>query len=155
MIARGKGGSIIATSSGGGIRASYGVFAYEVSKHGLVGMTRCLAAELAPYNIRVNTICPGAVSTPMTHNDMFLSLFSGVETGGTLETADLAVRGLGLLPTGWLEPRDISNAVCFLASDEARYITGIEMPVDLGTNNQPSGIPPIAAAALSAANARR
>lgn len=154
LIEQGDGGSIVLTASVAGLTASYGLLGYGMSKFGVVGLTKCLSAELAAHRIRVNAVCPGAVDTPMVVNEHMMSLFSGLETGGTRETADLGVRGMALMPDAWLDPRDISNAVCFLASDEARFITGIAMPVDLGTANQPAGIPPIAAEALAAAYAQ-
>jgi NAD(P)-dependent dehydrogenase (short-subunit alcohol dehydrogenase family) len=135
--------------------SSYGTVVYAMTKHGVIGLTRCLSAQLARYRIRVNAVCPGTAATPMVMNDHVLSLFSGVETGGTVEAADLALRGMALLPDAWVEPRDVANAVCFLASDEARSITGIAMPVDLGAKNQPPGIPPVATAMLAAAQLER
>jgi NAD(P)-dependent dehydrogenase (short-subunit alcohol dehydrogenase family) len=149
MIERG-GGSIVLTSSTAGIGPSPGLVAYSMSKHGVIGLMRCLSADLAQHRIRVNAICPGSVRTDMLMNDSVISMFCGVPTGGTPERAEFAARSLNLLPEPWSGPRDISNAVAFLASDDARTITGIVMPVDLGNSNQPSGVPPIAAAALAA-----
>ena len=153
MIERG-GGSIVLTSSTAGIGPSRNLLAYSMSKHGVIGLMRCLSADLAEHRIRVNAICPGSVHTDMLMNDSVISMFCGVQTGGTPERAEFAARTLNLLPEPWSDPRDISNAVAFLASDDARTITGIVMPVDLGTSNQPSGVPPIAAAALAEARAR-
>lgn len=151
MIERG-GGSIVLTSSTAGIGPSPGLVAYSMSKHGVIGLMRCLSAGLAEHRIRVNTICPGSVRTDMLMNDAVISMFCGVPTGGTPQRAEFAARSLNLLPEPWSDPRDISDAVAFLASDDARTITGIVMPVDLGNSNQPSGVPSIAAAALAAAS---
>lgn len=145
------GGSIVLTASTAGLGASRNLTAYSMSKHGVIGLMRCLSAELAVHRIRVNAICPGSVETDMLMNDAVISMFCGLETGGTAEKAEFAARSLNLLPEPWSQARDISNAVAFLASDEASTITGIAMPVDLGNSNQPSGIPAIAAEVLAAA----
>jgi SDR family mycofactocin-dependent oxidoreductase len=124
LIAAG-GGSIICTSSTAGIKG-YPFFApYVASKHGVVGIARSMANELARHSIRVNTVHPGAVDTPM---------IAGLEGLDPLLARD---PGLGPLfmntfPVEMAEARDISNAVLFLASDEARYVTGLEFVVDAG-----------------------
>jgi SDR family mycofactocin-dependent oxidoreductase len=148
LIERGQGGSIVLTSSAAGLQAFTGMVPYVAAKHGVIGLMRILSAELAPHWIRVNVVCPGVVDTPMIMNDSLLSLFSGKETGGTREEAAFASQSLGLLPTPWLEPRDLANAVTWLSSEQARFITGVALPVDLGMNNQPAGIPPIAIQAM-------
>ncbi len=150
IIKQGDGGSIVLTSSVGGLVPYYGLTVYCMAKHGVVGLARCLSAELAPHRIRVNAVCPGGVDSPMLDNDTMLSMFSGVQTGGTKETADFAGRSMNLLPQAFMEPRDVANAVAWLVSDDARFVTGIALPVDMGTVNQPPGIPPIATAALAA-----
>ena len=86
----------------------------------------------------------------MLENDLMLNLFSGQTSGGTFETADFALRTLNLLPEPYLEPDDIAAAVLWLASDDARFVTGIALPVDNGMNNQPSGLPAVAVQAVSA-----
>jgi hypothetical protein len=91
----------------------------------------------------------------MLTNDSVISMFCGVQTGGTPEQARFAATSLNLLPEPWSQARDIANAVAFLASDDAATITGIAMPVDLGNSCQPSGVPPIAAEALAAARTDR
>ena len=148
MIEQGEGGSIILSASMLGLMSSYGLLAYAMSKHGVVGMVRCLSAELGPHRIRVNSVCPGAVNTPMIINDHIKKLFSGGASVGTEEGLRFGLGAMSLLPEDWLEPGDVSNAVCFLASDEARCVTGINMPVDLGAVNQPAGIPPSVAEML-------
>jgi NAD(P)-dependent dehydrogenase (short-subunit alcohol dehydrogenase family) len=125
---------------------------YVAAKHGVIGLMRILSAELAPHWIRVNAVCPGTVDTPMVMNDSLLSLFCGKETGGTREEAAFAAESLALLPKPWVEARDLANAVLWLASDDARYVTGAAIPVDLGMSNQPSGIPPIGVQAMHGAN---
>jgi len=129
--AGGRGGSIILTSSEAGIRG-YGNIAHYVSaKHGVVGLMRTLAMELAPDSIRVNSIHPTQVDTPMIQNQATWTLFTG-DPKATKEQFAEASRRVIALPIPWVEPIDISNAVLFLASDEARYITGVPLPVDGG-----------------------
>jgi (+)-trans-carveol dehydrogenase len=127
----GVGGSIILTSSEAGIRG-YGNIAHYVSaKHGVTGLMRSLAIELAPDRIRVNSIHPTQVDTDMIQNQATYDLFTG-KTGSTKEEFAAASRGVIALPIPWVEAVDIANAVLFLASDEARYITGVPLPVDAG-----------------------
>lgn len=123
MIAAGNGGSIILTSSTAGIKGMAGIAHYDAAKHGVVGLMRTLAIELAPHSIRVNTVHPTGVNTPMVVND-YMATF--------LETPDMAGNMQNLLPVELVEPVDISNAVLWLASDEARYVTGVSLPVDAG-----------------------
>jgi (+)-trans-carveol dehydrogenase len=127
----GNGGSIILTSSEAGIRG-YGNIAHYVSaKHGVTGLMRSLAIELAPERIRVNSIHPTQVDTDMIQNQATYDLFTG-KPGSTKEEFADASRGVIALPIPWVEAVDIANAVLFLASDEARYITGVPLPVDAG-----------------------
>jgi SDR family mycofactocin-dependent oxidoreductase len=124
LIAAG-GGSIIATSSTAGIKGLPFLAPYVAAKHGVVGIARSLANELAKHHIRVNTVHPTGVDTPM-----------GSGLGG-LETLlgrdpNLGPIFMNTLPVEIVDPRDISNAVLFLASDEARYVTGLEFTVDAG-----------------------
>jgi (+)-trans-carveol dehydrogenase len=132
LIAGGRGGSIVITSSGLGLKAAQNTAHYTSAKHGLVGLMRTLALELAPRSIRVNTINPGTVNTPMIQNEMTYRLFRPDLENPSRDDAMEAFAGLNALPIPWVEPVDISNALLFLASDEARYITGITLPVDAG-----------------------
>jgi SDR family mycofactocin-dependent oxidoreductase len=151
LIEGGRGGSIVLTSSVAGLQAFTGLVpSYVAAKAGVIGLARALSAELAPHWIRVNAICPGTVDTPMIMNDNILSLFSGKQTGGTRQEAEFAAQSLALLPAPFLDARDLANAVLWLVSDEARFVTGTAIPVDLGMSNQPSGIPPIGVQALNA-----
>lgn len=147
MIQQG-GGSIIFTTSAASKVTYYGLTHYTAAKAGLAGMMRTLSAELAPHSIRVNAIAPSAVDTPLAFSQDNLDLFTG-RTGATKEDARSIFESLNLLPVGWLDPRDISNAALFLASEESRYITGIELSVDAGTAIQPPGIPPATYAELA------
>jgi NAD(P)-dependent dehydrogenase (short-subunit alcohol dehydrogenase family) len=102
------------------------------AKHGIVGLMRTLANELAPYSIRVNTIHPTNVDTIMIQNPGTWGMFAPGDPEPTVEKAMPGFMSLNGLPVPWVEPRDISNAVLFLASDEARYVTGVTFPVDAG-----------------------
>ena len=124
LIAAG-GGSIICTSSTAGLKGLPYLAPYVAAKHGVVGIARTMANELASHKIRVNTVHPTGVDTPM-----------GTGLGG-LETLigrdpNLGPIYMNTLPVEIVDPRDISNAVLFLASDEARYVTGLEFTVDAG-----------------------
>ena len=134
MISGGNGGAIIITSSAAGLKGFANSAHYVATKHGVVGLMRTLAIELAPHSIRVNSIHPTVVDTPMVMNDLIFSLFSGGKAGATLEDAKPAMDAMNLLPIPWVEAQDISNAVLFLASDEARYVTGVTLSVDAGFN---------------------
>jgi SDR family mycofactocin-dependent oxidoreductase len=132
LIAGGHGGSIVITSSALGLKAAENTANYTSAKHGLVGLMRTLALELAPHSIRVNTINPTTVNTPMIQNEMTYRLFRPDLENPSRDDAMEAFTALNALPIAWVEPVDISNALLFLASDEARYITGITLPVDAG-----------------------
>jgi SDR family mycofactocin-dependent oxidoreductase len=128
------GGSMILTSSTMGLMAISNLGHYVAAKHGVVGLMRTLALELAPDFIRVNSIHPASVDTDMVHNAAMYALFAPdlPEDQRTRQTLAPRFQALEVLPIPWVEPADISNAVLFLASDEARYITGITLPVDAG-----------------------
>ena len=104
---------------------------YTAAKHGVLGLTRSFALELAPYMIRVNSVDPTVVRTDMVMNQAYLDRLGG-HPGTTEEEARRYYLSWNTLPVPWLEPEDVANAVLFLASDEARYITGVALPVDLG-----------------------
>ena len=132
LVAGGRGGSIILTSSSVGLRAVANVGHYAAAKHGVIGLMRTLALELAPHSIRVNSVHPTGVDTPMIQNEsLYRLMVPGVEHP-TREDVAPVLESLNALPVPWVEPRDVSNAVLFLASDEARYITGVTFPVDAG-----------------------
>ncbi|MDX6343442.1 MAG: (+)-trans-carveol dehydrogenase [Trebonia sp.] len=133
LIAGGKGGAIILTSSAAGLQAYENIAHYVSAKHGVVGLMRTLALELAPYMIRVNSIHPTQVDTPMIQNEATYRLFRPDLEHPTREDFAPASQSVNALPIPWVEPVDISNAVLFLASDEGRYITGVTLPVDAGT----------------------
>ncbi|MFZ3454286.1 mycofactocin-coupled SDR family oxidoreductase [Arthrobacter sp. 7Tela_A1] len=132
LKAGGNGGSIILTSSVAGLQGLANISSYVAAKHGVVGLMRTLALELAADMIRVNSIHPTTVGTPMVLNESTFRLFRPDLEHPTAEDASVAFRTLNALPLDWVEARDISNALLFLASDEARYVTGVTLPVDAG-----------------------
>jgi (+)-trans-carveol dehydrogenase len=133
LIAGGRGGSIVLTSSVGGAKAMPGMSHYVSAKHGVIGLMRSLAVELGQHSIRVNSVLPTNVNTPMFMNEGTFKLFRpDVEHPGPDDMAVVA-KMMHVLPIGWVEAEDISNAIVFLTSDDARYITGVALPVDGGT----------------------
>ena len=132
LIAGGRGGSIIITSSDAGLKAYQNAAHYVAAKHGVVGLMRTLALELAPHMIRVNSLHPTQVNTDMVMNEPTFRLFMPGTEHPTAEDFRPVSQALNALPIPWVEPVDISNALLFLASDEARYITGVTLPVDAG-----------------------
>ncbi|WP_232664932.1 mycofactocin-coupled SDR family oxidoreductase [Pseudonocardia sp. TRM90224] len=123
MIEAGNGGSIVITSSIAGLKGMRGVAHYSAAKHGVVGLARSLAVELAPHSIRVNTVHPTGVNTPMVVNDAFAAVMAQSDADFDLGN---------LLPVAMVEPEDVAAAVAWLVSADARYVTGIALPVDAG-----------------------
>ncbi|TFD85941.1 mycofactocin-coupled SDR family oxidoreductase [Cryobacterium serini] len=132
LIEGGRGGSIILTSSTAGIKGLPNTVHYTAAKHGVVGIMQTLANEFAQYSIRVNSVHPTTVNTIMIQNEDVWGLFDPSNPNPTQDSAVEAFKSLNALPVPWVEPVDISNAVLFLASDEARFITGVTLPVDAG-----------------------
>jgi len=126
------GGSIVIISSTNGLRGTANTAHYTASKHAVVGLARTLANELGARRIRVNTVHPGAVGTAMTLNEATFKRLRPDLDKPTVDDAAAALTARHLLPVPWVEPVDIANAVVFLASDEARYITGTQLVVDAG-----------------------
>ena len=135
MVKFGNGGAIVLTSSVAGLvglgAPVGGSVGYAAAKHGMVGVMRVFANFLAQYSIRVNSVHPAGVNTPMIDNDFTRSWLDGMaqqsEGGPDMGNA---------LPVQALEPEDIANAVYWLVSDAARYVTGITLPVDAGYVNK-------------------
>ena len=132
MIQAGEGGSIVLTSSVGGAKGFANVAPYIAAKHGVIGLMRSLARELASQHIRVNAVLPTTVDTPMIRNDALVELFCPDLETPTLDDVLPRLAALNEMDVPWVEAIDISNAVLWLASDEARYITGVALPVDAG-----------------------
>ena len=128
MIERGAGGAIVLTSSTAGLTgiggAGRGGLGYTASKHGVVGLMRSYANVLAPHRIRVNSVHPTGVNTPMVVNDVMQQFLAA--------DPSLSEAMANALPVDMVEPVDISNAIVWLVSDDARYVTGVTLPVDAG-----------------------
>jgi SDR family mycofactocin-dependent oxidoreductase len=134
LVEQRRGGAIVLTSSAFGLTGRGGSGrggddGYVASKHGVVGLMRTFATWLAPHGIRVNCVNPSGVATPMVLNPAVEALFS---EGGEVEPPKPADDVANLLDVTLVDPEDVSAAVAFLASDEARYITGVALPVDAG-----------------------
>jgi SDR family mycofactocin-dependent oxidoreductase len=130
MIAQ-KSGTIVFIGSVLSHRANRDFAHYTAAKHGVLGLTRAFGLELAPYGIRVNSVDPTVVFTDMVMNQAYLDRLGG-HPGTTLEEAKAYYLRWNTLPVPWIEPVDVANAALFLASEEARAITGVALPVDLG-----------------------
>ncbi len=132
MVNAGSGGAIVLTSSTGGVTGApigtAGMLAYTAAKHGVVGLTRSWANALAPHFIRVNSVAPTTVRTPMAGDGNVAEIIEHVpQLAGSL---------LNALPVEAVDPIDVSNAIAWLVSDEARYVTGSVIPVDAGNINR-------------------
>ncbi|QQK50571.1 mycofactocin-coupled SDR family oxidoreductase [Mycobacterium avium subsp. paratuberculosis] len=127
IIAGRRGGSIILIGSAAGVKMQAFMVHYTASKHAITGMARAFAAELGRYNIRVNSLHPGAVDTPMGTGRMRDALESAAATYPHLEGLHKP-----LLPDGIAQPEDIADAVAWLASDQSRFVTASGISVDLG-----------------------
>jgi NAD(P)-dependent dehydrogenase (short-subunit alcohol dehydrogenase family) len=114
----------VLTASSAGIKPMVRLSHYVATKHGVVGLTKALANELASSWVRVNCVAPTTVETPMIANDSFRDIKE--------RHPDMDRNGHNLLDVGMVQPQDISEAVAWLCSDQARYVTGITLPVDAG-----------------------
>jgi SDR family mycofactocin-dependent oxidoreductase len=135
LIEQGDGGSIVLISSAAGLvgigGGDPGSLGYTAAKHGLVGLMRAYANHLAPHSIRVNSIHPAGVNTPMIDNDHTRQWLANV-IANSKRPPDMG----NAMPVAVLEVEDIAAAVAWLVSDEARYITGVTLPVDAGYVNK-------------------
>ena len=133
LVEQGDGGAIVLTSSVAGLIGvgshDAGAVGYVAAKHGIVGLVRLYANLLAPHSIRVNSVHPAGVDTPMINNEATRQWLGSI--------ADKTPQEMGnALPVQVLQPEDIANAVAWLVSDEARYVTGVTLPVDAGSVNK-------------------
>lgn len=128
----GRGGAMVLTSSTAGLKGTPNTIHYTAAKHGVVGIMRTLANEFAQHSIRVNSVHPTGVDTVMIQNEKTWGLFAPDDPAPSREKAEPIFQSTNALPVPWVEPVDISNAILFLVSDEARYITGVTLPVDAG-----------------------
>jgi SDR family mycofactocin-dependent oxidoreductase len=135
LIEQGDGGSIVLISSAAGLvgigGSDPGSLGYTAAKHGVVGLMRAYANHLAPHSIRVNSIHPSGVNTPMIDNDHTRQWLANV-MANSQRPPDMG----NAMPVQVLEPEDIAAAVAWLVSDDARYITGVTLPVDAGYANK-------------------
>jgi len=135
LVEQGDGGSIVLISSVAGLvgigGADQGSVGYTAAKHGVVGLMRAYANHLAPHRIRVNSVHPSGVNTPMINNDFVRQWLEEIvaDTNAPVDVGNA-------LPVQVLEPEDIAAAVAWLVSDEARYVTGVALPVDAGFVNK-------------------
>ena len=136
MMESGRGGSIVITSSVCGIYGIENLSHYTAAKHGVIGIMRVLANELGPHGIRVNCVLPGNIATPLTINDSLFGLFVPDKDNPTMEDVEPILQEMTSMNVGFLDPVDISNAILWLASDEARYVTGVCLPIDGGWANK-------------------
>jgi SDR family mycofactocin-dependent oxidoreductase len=132
MVEQGRGGSIVLTSSTGGLMGvgipTAGFLGYTAAKHGVIGLMRSWANYLAPHHIRVNSVAPTAVRTPMARDGNLAAI---------MEHAPELARALSnAMPVDLVEPLDVSNTIAWLVSDDARYVTGTVVPVDAGQLNK-------------------
>jgi (+)-trans-carveol dehydrogenase len=130
-----RGGSIVLIGSVASYKALPGLAHYTTAKHGIVGLTKTLALELGPENIRVNALCPTNVDTPMVQNESIMKLFlPDIETPtrADAERPGSPYIEANAIPIPWIDSDDVSNALLFLVSDAARYITGVALPIDAG-----------------------
>jgi len=131
MLARRR-GKVICTGSTGSFKGLPGLGHYTAAKHGVIGLVRTLARELAPYTINVNAICPTTVDTGMINNQAFFDYFAG-GPGATREYVIARMNEMNLFADrGMLAPEEISAVLLWLASEEARHLTGCALPIDAG-----------------------
>ncbi|MFF3571618.1 mycofactocin-coupled SDR family oxidoreductase [Nocardia jiangxiensis] len=128
IIDGGRGGSIVLISSAAGLKPQPFMVHYTASKHAVTGMARALAAEFGKHSVRVNSVHPGAVDTPMGGGDMVNGLRRVFATNPQLTQMNAP-----FLPEGHAEPEDIAATVSWLISDDARFVTGAQIAVDLGS----------------------
>ena len=133
MVERGEGGSVVLTSSTPGLRAYANTANYTAGKHGVIGLMKLLAQEAGPHRMRVHAVCPITVPTPLVINDSTFELFAPHLENPTEDDQREPFESLNILPgVAWIEPGDVSDAVVFLCSDAAKFITGVALPIDAG-----------------------
>jgi SDR family mycofactocin-dependent oxidoreductase len=133
MVERGEGGCVVLTSSTAGLIGYQHTAHYTAAKHGVIGLMKVLAQELGPHRIRVNAVCPTTVNTPLVINAETFRLFAPDVADPTPEDVRAPFAALNILPdVPWIEPEDVSEAIVWLCSDAARYVTGIALPIDAG-----------------------
>jgi SDR family mycofactocin-dependent oxidoreductase len=134
MLESDNGGSIILTSSSVSLMATPNVIHYSAAKYGVIGIMRTLAVELAQHSIRVNSIHPTSVDTPMANNMHTFKLFRPDVEEPTYDDVKEVYQELNLLPVMFMEPEYVSHACVYLAADESKYVTGSTFPIDAGSS---------------------
>jgi (+)-trans-carveol dehydrogenase len=132
MIRQGTGGSVVITSSAASLKAAPRLGPYTAAKTGVIGLMRTMASELAPHRIRANCVAPTAVPTDFVLNQRLFQIFCPDVENPDVEDVKKIMAGMHPLGEPWIQVEDIAAAVAYLASDEARYVSGIVLPVDLG-----------------------
>jgi (+)-trans-carveol dehydrogenase len=126
-------GRVVNIASTEGLGASPRHSPYTAAKHGVIGLMKVLAQEAGPHRIRVNAVCPTTVRTPLVINDSTFELFAPHLENPTEDDVREPFESLNILPgVAWIEPEDVSDAVVFLCSDSAKFITGVALPIDAG-----------------------
>ena len=131
-LKRQQGGAIVFTASAAGLKALPGVSHYSAAKHGVIGLMHALAAELGPHWIRVNAVCSTTVRTPLIAHEEHYRLFRPDLEHPTEADIERAAARINAMPVPWVEAEDVANAVLWLCSEEARFVTGAALPVDAG-----------------------
>ena len=132
LIAGGRGGSIIITSSGAAMHGVPNIGHYVAAKTGVVGLMRTISIELAPQRIRANAVCPTNVNSDMIQNQALYQLYLPHIENPTQEQFAEATKQTHPMQVPWVEKEDVSAVVAFLASDESRYVTGMQFPIMAG-----------------------
>ncbi|MGC4934794.1 mycofactocin-coupled SDR family oxidoreductase [Gordonia sp. DT30] len=132
LIKQNTGGSIILTSSTAGANGSANFGHYAATKHAVLGLAKSAGKELGEYNIRVNSILPTSVDTPLIQFQELYNLFRPDLDTPTRDEVASVFNSMHLLPQGWLQPSDIADAALWLASEESKFVTGLELRVDAG-----------------------
>ncbi|MFN3258679.1 MAG: mycofactocin-coupled SDR family oxidoreductase [Ilumatobacter sp.] len=133
MIDRGRGGVISITTSAAGLKGPPNMAHYAASKSGVIGLMRSLSAELGPHSIRVNCLAPTTVDTEMVHWPEAYAMFRPDLDAPGRDDVEAVFTSLNAMPVPWIEPIDVTEALAFVVSDRARYMTGAVLPVDAGT----------------------
>jgi NAD(P)-dependent dehydrogenase (short-subunit alcohol dehydrogenase family) len=131
MIERGS-GSIVITSSTNGWEAGLNYAHYVSAKHGVIGLMKNIALELAPYGVRCNSISPGAIKTPMTDHQGAWDMFAGHPGGTEADMMEGGYHFAALKGTTFMDPQVIADTALYLNSDLAAKVTGVTIPVDAG-----------------------
>ncbi|MHB8695352.1 MAG: mycofactocin-coupled SDR family oxidoreductase [Solirubrobacteraceae bacterium] len=132
IMTEARSGSVVVTGSINGLEPGDHYTHYSTSKHGVVGLMKNMALELAPYGVRCNAICPGATDTPLANNQQAWDMFAGHSGGTPAEWIEGGYHYNALRGLSWLDPQTMADAALFLNSDLAYAITGIVLPVDAG-----------------------